>query len=76
MKNKLNRNNLLTTYYYDGTYELHFFVDGKEVYLQNIKIKDYPKATTDEWYFYNEGVLEEIIKNATEEDIEIIESIF
>lgn len=73
MKNKLNKNNLMNTYYYSDTYVLHFVVDNKNVYLQNIKKKHYPKAEFDEWYFDDDDVLEHIIKNTNEEDIEIME---
>ena len=71
MKNKLNRKNLMTTYYDNGIYELEFDVEGKEVIVTNIKEKDHPNAWNDEWYFDNEDVLKEIIRNANDEDIEI-----
>ena len=71
MKNKLNSTNLMNTYYDNGIYELEFDVDGKEVFIRNIKEKDHPNAWSDEWYFDNEDVLKEIIRNANDEDIEI-----
>ena len=71
MKNKLNSNNLMNAYYDDGIYELKFNVDNKNVFVRNIKEQDNPNAWTDEWYFDNDDVLEEIIKNVDDEDIEI-----
>lgn len=71
MKNKLNSNNLISTYYENGLYELEFYVDDKEIFIKNIKEQDHPNAWNDEWYFDNDDVLEEIIENANDEDIEI-----
>ena len=75
MKNKLNKNNVINVYHYAGAYVLHFVVDNKNVYLKNIEKKHYPKAEFDEWYFNDENVLEEVIKDIDEEDIEVMEII-
>ena len=71
MKNKLNSNNLISTYYENGLYELEFYVDDKEVIITNIKADEHPNAWTDEWYFDNNNVIEEILRNADDKDIEI-----
>lgn len=70
MKNKLNSNNLINTYYDNGLYELEFYVDGKKIFIRNIREEDYQDAKNDEWYFDDDYVLKEIIENANDEDIE------
>lgn len=74
MKNKLNKNNVINVYRYAGTYLMHFVVDNKNVYLKSIEKKHCPKAEFDEWYFNDDNVLGHIIKNADDEDIEIMET--
>lgn len=68
---KLHSNNLTNTYYDNGIYELEFDVEGKEVFIRNIREKDHPNAGSDEWYFNNDDVIEEILRNANDKDIEI-----
>ena len=75
MKNKLNSNNIISVYHYAGTYELHFKMDNKNVYLKNIEKKHHPKAEFDDWYFYDDDLIEEIFRNADNKDIEIMEII-
>lgn len=71
MKNKLNASKLINTYYDNGLYELLFDVEGKEVFVRNIRKEDHPNANDDEWYFDDDDVLKEIIENIDDEDIEI-----
>lgn len=70
MKNKLNSNNLINTYYDNGLYELEFYVDGKKIFIRNIREEDYQDAKNDEWYFDDDEIIKEIIENANDEDIE------
>ena len=70
MKNKLNSNNLINTYYDNGLYELEFYVDGKKIFIRNIREEDYQDAKNDEWYFDDDEIIKEIIENANGEDIE------
>ena len=70
MKNKLNSNNLINTYYNNGLYELEFYVDGKKIFIRNIREEDYQDAKNDEWYFDDDEIIKEIIENANGEDIE------
>ena len=72
MKNKLNKNNLMTTYYDNGIYELEFHIDDKKVIITNIFESFHPDAWADEWYFENEDVLKDIIENATDNDLKIV----
>lgn len=75
IKNKLSSDNLINAYYDNGMYELEFDVDRQQIIIANIKSEDHPNAWVDEWYFDDDEIIEEIVKNAEENDIQILEEI-
>lgn len=71
MKNKLNSSNLINTYYDNGIYDLEFYKDDKKILVRNIIADDHPDAVFGEYYFDDDEVIREIIRDADDEDIEI-----
>ena len=69
-KNLLSYENLMMVNY-DGdneVYELKFQENGKS-YIITVKASEYEAAATDEDYFDNKELVEEIIANTDEEEI-------
>lgn len=73
MKKLLTVNNLYATYYDNALYELQFEVNGKKVFIRNIKEEDHEQAASDENYFDNPEVIERIIDDLSVKDKEELE---
>lgn len=69
MKNKLTVENLNASYYDNGLHELEFKLDGKTVFVRNIKLDEEP----DEFYWDDEENVSKAVEAASEEDIEVEE---
>ena len=70
-KNLLNYENLMNVNY-DGdneVYELEFQINGKSYFI-NVSANEHEAAVTDEDYFDNKKLVEEIIEATNEEEIE------
>lgn len=70
-KNLLNYENLMNVNY-DGdneVYELEFQINGKSYFI-NVSANEHEAAATDEDYFDNKKLVEEIIEATNEEEIE------
>lgn len=69
-KNLLSYENLMMVNYDgdNGIYELEFQEKGKS-YIITVKASDHEEATTDEDYFDNKELVEQIIEEADEEEI-------
>ena len=61
---KLNKDNLINTYYYNGFYEIEFFKNDRYILIKNIREEEHLNAHANEWYFNNDDVLKGIIENA------------
>lgn len=72
IKELLKVENLMNTYYDADMdeYTLEFQKDGKS-YLIKVDAEEHEAAKDDEYYFDNENVIADILKNIREEDIEI-----
>lgn len=71
MKKNLNYENLMNVNY-DGdneVYELEFQTNGKSYFI-NVSANEHEAAATDEDYFDNKKLVEEIIEATDEEEIE------
>lgn len=73
MKKLLTVNNLYATHYDNALYELQFEVNGKTVFIRNIREEDHEQAATDENYFESPEVLERIIGDLSVKDKEELE---
>lgn len=72
IKELLKVENLMNTYYDADMdeYTLEFQKDGKS-YLIKVDAEEHEAAKDDEYYFDNENVIADILKDIREEDIEI-----
>ena len=75
MKKLLKVNNLYAAHYDNGLYELQFEVNGKKVFIRNIKEEDHEQAARDENYFENPEVIERVIDDLSVKDKEELEEI-
>lgn len=69
MKEKLTVENLMASYYDNGFHELEFDVDGKTVFVRNIKIED--DVDLDEFYWDEAENVDKAVAEADDEDIEV-----
>lgn len=75
MKNQLTVENLYFTTYDEAndTYELQFdLANGTKVFIRNVKA---PEASTDEFYFDDADNVKKAVDEASDDDIEVDESI-
>lgn len=72
MKDKMTIDTLTATYYDEANsiYELQFEVDDKVIFL-TVDAIDHEEAATDEFYFDDEALIDDLVEDADDEDIEV-----
>lgn len=68
-KNLLNYENLMNVNFDGESYELEFQENGKSYFIR-VDARDHEEAATNEDYFDNKKLVEEIIEATDEEEIE------
>lgn len=72
VKDKMTIDTLTATYYDEANsiYELQFEVDDKVIFL-TVDASDHEEAATDEFYFDDEALIDDLVEDADDENIEV-----